>query len=127
MNVAGRLAARMNAIAALAICVFLLAIAAWATVSAIRGVAPSRGMLMFAAICELELVLQALIALLVIAKGHHLPSIGEYLGYLFVTVVLVPYGIVRARGPEPGRWDSAALAAIAVAVAIAVLRLLYLW
>jgi hypothetical protein len=117
----------MNAIASLAIFVFLMALSVWGLVLALTRRAPDRTYLTAAAIGELELIVQAIVALIVIAGGHRPPSLGEYLGYLLATVILVPYGIVRGRAPQANHWDSGVLAVVTFAVAVAVLRLLALW
>ena len=117
----------MNAIIALAIFVFLMALSVWGLVLAVTRRPPDRTYLTAVAIGELELVLQAIVALAVIAGGHRPPAMGEYLGYLLATVVLLPYGIVRGRSPSANHWDSAVIAVVTFAVAVAVLRLLALW
>jgi hypothetical protein len=117
----------MNAIVSLAIVVFLLALAVWGLALAVTRRPPDRTYVAALAVGEVELVIQAAVALIVIASGHRPPSMGEYLGYLLATVILVPYAIVRARAPEANHWDSAVGAAVTFAVAIAVLRLLALW
>jgi hypothetical protein len=117
----------MSVVVSLAIVVFLLALSVWGLVLAVTGRAPDRTYLAAAVVGEIELLLQAIVALAVIAGGHRPPSMGEYLGYLAATVVLVPYGIVRARSPHANNWDSGVMAAVTFAVAVAVLRLLALW
>jgi hypothetical protein len=117
----------MNAIVALAIFLFLMALSVWGLVLAVTRRPPDRTYLAAAAIGEVELLLQAVVALIVIAGGHRPPSLGEYLGYLAATVILVPYGIVRGRSPQANHWDSGVMAAVTFAVAVAVLRLLALW
>jgi hypothetical protein len=117
----------MNAIASLAIVVFLMALSVWGLALAVSRRPPDRTYLAAVAIGEVELVLQAIVALAVIAGGHRPPSLGEYLGYLLATVVLVPYGIVRGHSPHANHWDSGVIAVVTFAVAVAVLRLLALW
>jgi hypothetical protein len=117
----------MNAIVSLAIVVFLMALSVWGLVLAVTRRPPDRTYIAAAAVGEIELLIQAVVALIVIAAGHRPPSLGEYLGYLVATVVLVPYGIVRARSPHANHWDAAVMSAVTFAVAIGVLRLLALW
>jgi len=117
----------MSTIVALAIFVFLLALSVWGLVLAVTRRPPDRTYLTAVAIGEVELVLQAIVALIVIAGGHRPPAMGEYLGYLAATVILLPYGIVRGRSPNANHWDSAVIAVVTFAVAVAVLRLLALW
>jgi hypothetical protein len=111
----------------LSIAVFLAALALWGAGAAVAGRTPQRGYLIAVAIAELELILQAVAALIVIATGHRPDVMGEYLGYLVVTVALLPFALNRARSPEATRWDNAVVAVTCVAVAVAVLRLLALW
>lgn len=106
---------------------FLLALSVWGLVLAVTRHPPDRTYLAGVALGEVELVLQAVVALVVIAGGHRPPSTGEYLGYLAATVILLPYGIVRGRSPQANHWDSAVIAVVTFAVAVAVLRLLALW
>ena len=119
--------AALNAIAALAIFVFLMALSVWGLILAVTRRRPDRTYLAAVAIGEIELVLQAIVALVMIAGGHRPPSIGEFLGYLLATVILLPYGIVRGRSPQATQWDSGVIAVVTFAVAVAVLRLLALW
>ncbi len=117
----------MNAIAALAIFVFLMVLSVWGLVLAVRRRAPDRTYLSAVVVGEVELVLQAIVALIVIIAGHRPPSIAEYLAYLLVTVALVPYALVRARSPQANYWDTSVVAVVTFAVGVAVLRLLDLW
>ena len=119
--------AAMNAIVALAIFLFLMALSVWGLVLAVTRRPPDQTYLAAVAIGEVEVVLQAVVALAAIAAGHRPASLGEYLGYLVATVILLPYGIVRGRSPHANHWDSAINAVVTFAVAVAVLRLLALW
>jgi hypothetical protein len=76
---------------------------------------------------EVELVIQAAVAVALLVAGHDPASLGEFLGYLVVTVALLPFALNRARHPEATRFDSAVVGVTAIAVAVAVLRLLSLW
>ncbi|MCB0871880.1 MAG: hypothetical protein H6531_03555 [Actinobacteria bacterium] len=51
---------------------------------------------------------------------------GEYLGYLLTSVMLLPFVLQLTRAGST-RWDSATMGAVALAVGVAVLRLLGLW
>lgn len=117
----------MNAAISLSIAVFLAALAVWGTGAAFTRRRPQRGYLVAVAIAEVELLIQAVVALAIIAAGHRPDSMGEYLGYLVVTVALLPVAWNRARSPHATPWDNGVVAAVCVAVAVAVLRLLSLW
>lgn len=118
----------MNAVVSLSIAVFIAALAVWGLVLAVIGRPPDRTYVAAVWVGQAELTLQGLVALGVIAAGHRPESMGEYLGYLFLTVALLPFALQRARdAEEPTRWESAIIAAVALAVSVAVVRLLSLW
>jgi hypothetical protein len=117
----------VNAAVSLSITAFLLAIAVWGIALAAVGRRPERTYLVAVVIGQVELVLQGLVAVGFILAGHEPESLGEYLGYLMVTVALLPFAFNRGRVPEATRWDSAVIGVVAFAVAIAVIRLLSLW
>jgi hypothetical protein len=112
----------------LSIAVFIAALAVWGLVLAVVGRPPDRTYLAACWVGQAELVLQAAAALIAMAAGHRPDATGEYLGYLVITVSLLPFALLRARdAQEPTRWESATIAAVAFAVAVAVVRLLSLW
>ena len=116
----------MNAIISLAIFVFLMALSVWGLVLAVTRRTPDRTYIAAAVVGESSCSPGDRGA----DRHRRRPSStvdGEYLGYLVATVVLVPYGIVRARSPQANHWDAAVMAAVTFAVAVAVLRLLALW
>lgn len=117
----------MSAAVSLSIAVFLAALAVWGLALAALGRRPDRTYLIAVLVAEVELVLQAAVALAVVIAGHETESLGEFLGYLVVSVALVPFGLNRARAPEATRFDSAVLGIICIAVGVAVIRLLSLW
>lgn len=111
----------------LTIVVFVALVGLWGVASGARGGPPGRPLLMAAALAELELVVQAAVALAVIAGGHRPDSMGEFLGYLLVTVGMIPVAWARARGPHATRFDAVVLGIVCLVTAVAVLRLLSLW
>lgn len=117
----------MNAAAALTIAVFLLAVTGWGLVLAATRRRPATGFLIAVAIGELELLVQAAVAVGFLIAGHEPDSMGEFIGYLVVTTGLLPFALVRARAEEATPFDAAVVAVTAFAVAVAVLRLLSLW
>jgi len=117
----------VNAAISLSIALFLAALAVWGLLLAAAGRPPSRGYLIAVVVAEIELVLQAAVAGVLIVAGHDPDSLGEFLGYLVVTVALLPVALNRARHPQATRFDAAVVGVTAVAVGVATLRLLSLW
>lgn len=117
----------MFTLLALSIALLLALLAVWGAAAALLGHAPGPRYLIAVALVELELVVQALIAVIRLAANHSDPPLAPFLGYLLVSVVLLPF--VARPGSEGGRtrWDSAIIAAVCIAVGVAVLRLLSLW
>ncbi|MCB0881258.1 MAG: hypothetical protein KDC33_03450 [Thermoleophilia bacterium] len=111
----------------LTIVAFLVLVGLWGVASGTRGGAPGRPLLMAAALAELELVVHAVVALAVMAAGHRPDSTGEFLGYVVVTVGMIPFALARARGPHATRFDAVVLGIVCLVTAVAVLRLLSLW
>lgn len=118
----------MNAAISLSIVVFLVAVGLWGIASGVsRGSRPGQGLLIAAAIAELELIVQAVVAYAVIAGGHRPDSLGEFTGYAIVTVGMIPFAWARARSPHATRFDGVVLGIVCLVTAVAVLRLLSLW
>ena len=117
----------MFTLLALSIVLLLAVLAVWGAVAAVLGRPPDPRYLLGIALVELELVVQAIIALVRLAAGQSDPPLAPFLGYLLVSVVLLPFVARPGSEGDRSRWDSAILAAVCVAVAVAVLRLLSLW
>ena len=82
--------------------------------------------LVIAALLEVVLLVQAVVAVVALVGGHHPKETAAFLGYL-VGVVLVPVaGVLWARS-EPTRWAGTVLAVAGLVVAIMVWRLVQLW
>jgi hypothetical protein len=118
---------RVNPVVSLSIALFLGVLAVWGLALAAAGRPPTRAYLVAGVIGEVELVLQGAVAAALLVAGHDPASVGEFLGYLLVTVGLLPVALNRARAPEATRFDAAVVAVTAIAVAVAVLRLQSLW
>lgn len=117
----------MITIFAFSIAALLLAVALWSTAMAVLGRPPGPRLLLAAGIVELELIVQAIIAVVRLFLGHEDPPLGPFLGYLLVSVVLLPIVIRPGAEGARSRWDSAIIAAVCIAVAVAVLRLVAIW
>ena len=79
-----------------------------------------------AAVLEVLLVVQAVVAGVALAGGEHPPETATFLGYLGGVVLLPVAGVLWAR-TEPTRWAGTVLAVAAAAVGVMVWRLLQLW
>lgn len=105
----------------------LAGIALWGIGRSLAGRGLNRTFVIAAFIAELELIGQALIATIIVIRGHSTASLPEFIGYATSSVILIPIALERTRGVEPSRWDPAIVGAVCAALAIAVLRLLVLW
>ena len=111
----------------------LFAIALWGLGLAVVGSPPNRPFILAILIAEAELLVHAAIAGAAIIGGHRPDRMGEYLGYLLTSVMLLFLGFVvvvfvlQLTRAGSTRWDSATMGAVALAVGVAVLRLLGLW
>jgi len=111
----------------LTVAVFLFALAVWGIGLAVAGRPPDRAYVIGVLLGEAEVLLHGAAALIAIAAGHRPDSMGEYLGYLLTSVVLLPFVLRLTHDGRSTRWDSATIGAVALAVGVAVIRLLGLW
>lgn len=111
----------------LTIAVFLFALAVWGIGLSIAGRAPDRAYVIGVLLGEAEVVLHAVAALIAITAGHRPDSMGEFLGYLLTSVILLPFVLRLTQDGRATRWDSATIGFVALAVGVAVIRLLGLW
>lgn len=77
-------------------------------------------------VLEALLVIQAGIAVVLVAGGARPPETDTFLIYLLVSLCVLPIGLQFARAEET-RWGGGVLAVAAVAVGVVLLRLLALW
>lgn len=105
----------------------LLGLAVWGIVRSVAGRSLDRTFVLGALIAEVELVVQAVIATVLVIRGHTTASAPEFLGYAISSVILIPVVLERTRGMGSSRWDPAIVGAVCLALSIAVLRLLALW
>lgn len=104
--------------------VLSLALAAWAGIVAALDRPPPRSHLQLLFVLQALLLVQAVVALS--RAGDWDGSKGELFGYLAVSAVLVPGGLVLAV-EERSRWGTLVLATACLAVAVVVVRLLDVW
>ena len=109
---------------ATAVFVLSLALGAWALLWAARDVLLPKLHLQALFLLQGALVLQAVVAL--VRMGDWGGSKGELLGYLAVSALLVPGGLVLAV-EERSRYGTLVLAAACLVVAVVEVRLLQVW
>jgi hypothetical protein len=98
----------------------------WGLVTAIADRAPGKAQLLFAALVELVVVVQSVIAFARLAAGFRPAETATTLGYLIGILVLIPVAWFWAN-VERTRYSGAVLAVAGAAVAAMTLRLLVLW
>ena len=101
-----------------------LALATWAGLCAAVDRLPPKAHLQLLFVLQGLVVLQAVVAL--VRAGDWDGSKGELYGYLAVSALLVPGGLVLAV-EERTRWGTLVLAAACLTVAVVVVRLLAVW
>ena len=79
-----------------------------------------------AAVLEVILLVQAVVAGVALAGGHRPAELSTFVAYLGSVVLLPVAGLLWAR-TEPTRWAGTVLGVAALAVAVMVWRLLDLW
>ncbi len=75
---------------------------------------------------EVLLVVQAVLAVIGLAGGHHPRELANHLAYLGVSVLVLPATIAQARGDD-GRWAAVLVAVAFVVVAVVVVRAETTW
>ncbi len=109
---------------ATALLVLSLALAAWAGAAAAVDRLPPRTHLQLLFVLQALVVVQAGVAL--VRAGEWGGSKPELFGYLAVSAVLVPGGLVLAV-EERTRWGTLVLGAACLTLAVVVLRLQTVW
>ncbi|SHH36914.1 hypothetical protein SAMN05444351_4634 [Geodermatophilus nigrescens] len=79
-----------------------------------------------AAVLEVLLVVQAVVAGVALAGGERPPETATFLGYLGGVVLLPVAGVLWSR-TEPSRWAGTVLAVASLVTAVMVWRLVQLW
>ncbi|MEJ5915662.1 hypothetical protein [Pseudokineococcus sp. 1T1Z-3] len=103
-----------------------LALAAWSLVGALRAVRPSGGQLLLAAVLEVLILVQAVVAVVLMVVGTPPLSTATFVGYLLTIVLLLPVGVFWGLA-DRSRWGNGVLAITAVTTAVLVLRLEQIW
>ena len=79
-----------------------------------------------AAVLEVLLVVQAVVAGAALAGGERPPEMATFVGYLAGVVLLPVAGVLWSR-TEPSRWAGAVLAVASLVTAVMIWRLVQLW
>ena len=82
--------------------------------------------LVTAAVLELVLLVQAVLALVRLAGGYRPAETATFLGYLGGVVLVPVAGVLWSRN-EPSRWAGTMLGIAALVAAVMMWRLLHLW
>ena len=110
--------------AATAVAVFAAVVGGWALLLAALDRLPPKVHLQVLFLLQAALVLQAVVA--VVKMGNWGGSKGELSGYLLVSALLVPGGLILAV-EERSRWGTLVLAVACLVVAVVQVRLLAVW
>jgi hypothetical protein len=110
----------------LAVVITIAALACAVTIGVSGGGGRFRGAVFLPtlALLEIAVLIQALIDLISLARGHRLESVAVHLAYLIVSVALVPVA-VQAAGDD-GTW-SAVLLVVALVFLAVVVRMQTTW
>jgi hypothetical protein len=103
-----------------------LLVAAWCFVAAARDSWIDRTHLAGIALVEVAVVVQVVMAVARIVGGERPYEFATFVGYLIVSVALLPVAVVLSY-MEQTRWGSVIAGAGALVVAVLVLRLLQVW
>ena len=103
---------------------FSLALALWALGCAAFDKLPPKLHLQLLFVLQALVLVQAVVAL--VRSGDWDGSKGELFGYLAVSALLVPGGLILSV-EERNRWGTLVLAAACLTVAVVVVRLLAVW
>lgn len=106
--------------------VYALALAAACAWSTLRGRGPERWQLAWMIALEAGLIVQAVIAAVLVARGEGPERSPMIIGYLITSVFALPaVALYTKRGGT--RWDSLALGVTALVVAVVLSRLAVSW
>jgi lysylphosphatidylglycerol synthetase-like protein (DUF2156 family) len=103
-----------------------LALALWTGVQAARRRPTSEAQMVGAIVVEVAVLVQVVIALIQVIRGHGLNEPVTLVAYSIGILLALPLGFYLAR-EERTRWGSVCLCFTAVVVAVMMLRLLQLW
>lgn len=103
-----------------------LAYAAWCLYALVRNQIPREPHVIGAAVVELLLIVQLVVALIMLAVQGAPDQLGVFVAYLVVSLLLLPLGVFWALA-EKSRWGTGVLMVAALSVPVVVVRLQQLW
>jgi hypothetical protein len=108
------------------IVVAALGFAAWALVAALINRNPRELFVIGAAVVELLLLIQAVVAIVMMITGNGPDETALFISYLVFVLLLMPIGLFWALA-EKSRWGTAVLVFVALVVAALMVRLQDIW
>ena len=111
---------------AVAIAVVTVALGVACLVLAALDRRPGKPVLQGVLLLQALLLVQGAVAVVALLRGAELPDFGAFVGYLVVSVLLVPGGAVWAL-EEKSRYGTLILAVVCLVAAVLQQRLLSLW
>jgi hypothetical protein len=109
-----------------AVIVASLAVAVWSLLTALRDRAAGMTHLVGAAAVEVLALVQIGVAVAGLASGHRPDELATFIGYLAMTALIVPGGVVLSL-MERSRWGAAIIGGACLVLPVLVLRLQQLW
>ncbi|WP_166346785.1 hypothetical protein [Phytoactinopolyspora limicola] len=103
-----------------------LALAAWGLVAIVRNKNPREWFVIGAGVVELLLLIQAVVAIVMMAAGDGPAETALFISYLVFNLLLLPIGLFWALA-ENSRWGTAVLVFVALVVAALMVRLRDIW
>jgi hypothetical protein len=98
----------------------------WGIVTAIANKPPGNAQIYGAAVLEVAVLVQSIVAVIVLIAGARPDEMATTIGYLIGIVVLVPLAVFWALA-DRSRFSGVVMAVAALSVAAMTLRLLSLW
>ncbi|NDL58102.1 hypothetical protein [Phytoactinopolyspora mesophila] len=108
------------------IVVAALGFAGWALVAAVINRNPRELFVIGAAVVELLLLIQAVVAIIIMIMGNGPDETALFISYLVFVLLLMPIGLFWALA-EKSRWGTAVLVFVALVVAALMVRLQDIW
>jgi len=115
----------IDALSATVIGAALLA-AVWLAVLAVRARAPRRGTLAVLAAVELLVLVQAVAAGVLLARGERPDGVATFVGYHLAALLTLPAGVAWSV-TDRSRWSPVVLTVACLTVAVLTVRLQQIW
>ena len=103
-----------------------LGVAGWSVVAAARGVRPSKGQLIAAAVLEGALLLQFALGLVLMATDEGQVEAITFVGYHLTAITVLPVGVAWGIA-DRSRWGNGVFAIAAATETVLMVRLLQIW